>query len=137
MDTLHDKELKGLAHGQESQKHYGVPEGYFDTLSERIMQAIPEEESAPELPQPTLWMRLKPIAYLAASFVGIYLGYQAMVHLAPEGSLAPTASRTEQVDSPAEINDDEYADYYMEYGQLVATQDEEYTLSDWGFNTRL
>lgn len=136
MDTLHDKELQGLPHGQESQKHYSVPEGYFDSLSERIMQALPAEE-APAPPQSTLWMRLRPIAYLAASFVGIYLGYQAMVYLAPAGSFSPTASRAEQVSHQAEINDEEYVDYYMEYGQLVANQDDEYALSNLRFNTRL
>lgn len=134
MDTLHDKELQGLPQGQDSQKHYSVPEGYFDTLSERIMQAIPGEECR-TLPQPTLWMRLKPIAYLAASFAGIYLGYQAMIALAPKGSFA--SASTEQVQASVEISDEEYAEYYMEYGQLVAAQDDEQKLGNLRFDTRL
>ena len=63
----------------ESRGHYSVPEGYFDSLEERIMAKIPEEtpEEVAEAPRVSLWMRLRPIAYLAAMFVAMNLIFRA------------------------------------------------------------
>ena len=46
----------------ESRGHYSVPEGYFDSLEERIMAKIPEEtpEEVAEAPRISLWTRLQP-----------------------------------------------------------------------------
>ena len=51
-----------------------VPEGYFAEFTERMMAALPELQK--EVPDPkqknTVWLRIRPYAYLAAMFAGIY-----------------------------------------------------------------
>ena len=63
-----DKQTK-LPTPEESRQHYSVPEGYFDALEERILARLPEtpQEDNPEHARPSLWIRVRPIVYLAAS----------------------------------------------------------------------
>ena len=54
-----------------------VPEGYFDSFAERMAASLPtrneaENPSAVILPPPTLWSRVRPYAYLAAMFAGVW-----------------------------------------------------------------
>lgn len=51
---------------------FKVPEGYFDDLTNNIMQNLPEKEvEETELVSVTMWDRLRPLLYLAAVFVGL------------------------------------------------------------------
>ena len=98
----------------ESRGHYSVPEGYFDSLEERIMAKIPEEtpEEVAEAPRISLWMRLRPIAYLAAMFVSMNLIFRAFF---PHSSQEKTAA-TAEVHATTE---DDYATYYADYGERM------------------
>ncbi|MCM1504883.1 MAG: hypothetical protein NC127_06785 [Muribaculum sp.] len=52
-----------------------VPNGYFEDFASRMMQNLPEKEIRSEeriLPR-TLWQRVRPYAYMAAMFCGIWL----------------------------------------------------------------
>lgn len=55
---------------------FKVPENYFDGLEAKIMDAMPKP-SQKSYPLPdektTLWVKLKPIMYLAAMFIGAAL----------------------------------------------------------------
>jgi len=77
----------------ESHGHYSVPEGYFDSLEERIMAKIPEEtpEEVAEAPRISLWTRLRPIAYLAAMFVAMNLIFRAFAPKTAEDKSVATA----------------------------------------------
>lgn len=50
-----------------------VPDGYFEELNSRIMAGLPPyPEREREVPM-SLWQRVKPYAYLAAMFAGIWM----------------------------------------------------------------
>ncbi|MDR1003456.1 MAG: hypothetical protein LBL97_00390 [Prevotellaceae bacterium] len=54
---------------------FGVPNGYFDSLTQQVMSQLPEKET-PALTVrriPTRWERLKPWFYMAAMFAGAAL----------------------------------------------------------------
>lgn len=70
-----------LRNPEESKRHYTVPEGYFDELADRIMQAIPEEadDANRESEHTPLWMKLKPIIYMAAAFL-LMVGFFKILH---------------------------------------------------------
>lgn len=98
----------------ESRRHYRVPEGYFDSLEERIMAHLPEEAPAeePTVPSVSLWTRLRPIAYLAAMFVSMNLIFRAFSPHSSEEKTTVTA----QTEQPTE---DDYATYYADYGERM------------------
>lgn len=54
-----------------------VPENYFVELNVRIMNNLPPYKEAPKRVPLTLWQRVKPYAYLAAMFAGIWM----MMHM--------------------------------------------------------
>lgn len=59
-----------------------VPEGYFDTLSQRISASLPEQEwekpsVATNIAPRSIWQRIRPYTYLAAMFAGIW----CMMHI--------------------------------------------------------
>ena len=63
-----------------SARHSGfrVPDGYFESLTQRVMERLPEAEAETAqasaeiitLAEPTLWQRVRPWLYMAAMFVG-------------------------------------------------------------------
>ena len=48
---------------------FRVPEGYFDSLTENIMNSLPDK-SVPEAKKISLFERVKPLLYMAGMFVG-------------------------------------------------------------------
>ena len=57
-----------------------VPDGYFESFAARMADALPrrdEFENPVVLQKPTLWTRVRPYAYMAAMFAGVWL----MLHL--------------------------------------------------------
>lgn len=101
-----------LPPAEESGSHYTTPEGYFEGLEERLLAQLPDEAPAEAVtPRPTLWVRLRPILYLAAMFVSFSLLFRAF-HT-PEKTSTTTASVTTQTP------DEEYADYYADYGERM------------------
>lgn len=73
-------------HTPNRQAGFRVPEGYFEGLTQRVMDRLPEAETQPVIelqptagqqvalePQPTLWQRVRPWLYMAAMFAGAAL----------------------------------------------------------------
>ncbi len=54
------------------QPGFTVPEGYFDNLTARVMEQLPDVEITEVDVKPTLWMRVRPYVYLAAMFAGVW-----------------------------------------------------------------
>ena len=54
---------------------FKVPEGYFENLTSEVMGKLPEKEGPAfeEVKQPTMWIRMKPLLYMAAMFIGAAL----------------------------------------------------------------
>ena len=106
---------------EESKQHYRVPEDYFDQLEERIMARIPETpvEAEAEPARPSLWVRVRPIVYLAAVFVSMNLVFRAF-----RSVIHPDSTTPQQVATATTSEEDEaYSTYYAEYGAEVAGQD--------------
>lgn len=49
-----------------------VPDGYFEQLNRRIMAQLPELPAEEEPRRSSLWLKIRPYAYMAAMFGGIY-----------------------------------------------------------------
>ena len=53
---------------------FKVPEGYFENLTSEVMNKLPEKEKVDfKEVQPTMWVRVRPLFYMAAMFVGAAL----------------------------------------------------------------
>lgn len=66
-----------LNKGYASKEPFKVPEGYFDTLTARVMAQLPADngkQPMPKAPKSTLYAKLKPYIYMAAMFAGLYFG---------------------------------------------------------------
>lgn len=53
-----------------------VPDGYFEATFSEIAAKLPEYPEKPEEAPMSVWQRIKPYAYLAAMFMGIWLMMQ-------------------------------------------------------------
>lgn len=52
---------------------FRTPEGYFENLTSEIMNSLPEKDYS-EIDQPvSLWVKVRPLLYLAAFFAGAAL----------------------------------------------------------------
>lgn len=54
-----------------SKTPFKVPDNYFENFNEEIMNLLPEKEFK-EAVKITMWDRVKPWAYMAAMFLGLY-----------------------------------------------------------------
>lgn len=52
---------------------FRVPDGYFEELNSRIMAGLTPYPQRDRVAPMSLWQRIKPYAYLAAMFAGIWL----------------------------------------------------------------
>lgn len=95
-----------------------VPEGYFADFAARMEAMLPERE--PErLPAPrTRWQMIRPYAYLAAMFAGIWCMLQ-MFNMMGGGSQGIISPDTNPVLAEA-ISDDQFMDdyYFMDIDEL-------------------
>ena len=65
---------------------FRVPENYFEDFTQELMSKLPEKETMPVSPEPTIWQRVKPWLYMTAMFCGIMLSVRIFVgptHQAP------------------------------------------------------
>ncbi|MGN0257000.1 MAG: hypothetical protein ACI4CA_01285 [Bacteroides sp.] len=73
-------------HTPNRQTGFRIPEGYFEGLTQRVMDRLPEAGQQPTMeqepaagnqiafePQPTLWQKIRPWLYMAAMFTGAAL----------------------------------------------------------------
>lgn len=63
-----------------------VPEGFFDEFARRMEQTLPyrsEAEEARVVPRRTVWERIRPYAYMAAMFAGIWCMLKMFTMMSP------------------------------------------------------
>lgn len=112
-------------------QHYSVPEGYFDRLNADIMErirlerAMPQAEQIGEVKEPTsLWLKLKPSLYLAASFVGLFVAVKATMavkdHYLGESEAKVQVSR----------DNENYLKYYEDYASRLVHNEKEHMLDE-------
>ena len=58
---------------------FTVPEGYFESFPQELMEKLPEKEPLLSVSEPTLWQRVKPWIYMTAMFCGIMLSVRIFV----------------------------------------------------------
>lgn len=103
---------------------FNVPEGYFEQLTETIMNKIPEKQSS-ETPvlHVTTWQRVKPWIYMAAMFCIIMLSARYMLTNSSQTQIA--SQSTAAINSSA--TDDSYTEEYIEE-TIMNMQADDYTV---------
>ena len=65
------------------ENHFQTPEGYFEQLTSEVMNRLPEIDYSQEEAPVSLWVKLKPLFYLAAVFMGAAFFLRLGSYLAP------------------------------------------------------
>jgi len=66
---------------------FKVPENYFDDFNKRMSAMLPDVEITPVDVKPTMWQRVKPLAYLAAMFAGVWCMMSVFSHFNGSGNM--------------------------------------------------
>jgi hypothetical protein len=59
---------------------FKVPDNYFDDFNKRMAAMLPDVEITPTDVKPSMWERVKPYAYLAAMFAGVWCMMSVFSH---------------------------------------------------------
>jgi hypothetical protein len=99
---------------REPRRPFTVPEGYFENLTQNIMDALPQQESIYSTTiTVTPWMRIRPYLYAAAAFVGIFFCIKAAVGISTRNNASEMAQTEETT-----IYSDEYIDSFLETAMM-------------------
>jgi hypothetical protein len=90
---------------------FTVPEGYFDSLADRVMQKLPEDVPVEQAPRVTLVRKLRPLLYAAACLCFGILSVTIYLHSSADES--PMLSSNHIASQTTENYVDEVADYAM------------------------
>ena len=66
---------------------FKVPENYFDDFNRRMADMLPDVEITPIDVKPSMWQRVKPVAYMAAMFAGVWCMMSVFSHFTASGNL--------------------------------------------------
>lgn len=105
------------------QNPFAVPDGYFDEFADRIKgytgcaEPIPADGNATESGKISLFVRVKPYLYLAATFAGLFFGIQVFEHFKASLPEAAPSAETAMQAQPEGI-DDEYIDDVCRYAGI-------------------
>ena len=68
-----------------------VPEGYFDNFVGQMIRSLPEQEQPDNAVAPpmTRWQRIRPYAYMAAMFAGVWCMLKMFTLMSAPDTLAP------------------------------------------------
>ena len=66
---------------------FKVPENYFDDFNRRMADMLPDVELTPIDVKPSMWQRVKPFAYMAAMFAGVWCMMSVFSHFTASGNL--------------------------------------------------
>ena len=103
-----------------------VPENYFANFAENMMQQLPKNEEAIITKPVTMWQRVRPFAYLAAMFAGIWCMVK-MVDIITTSTI-DASSQAEQFVAEAVTDDAFFEEYcyedFNEYSILESMYEE-------------
>ena len=93
------------------ENHFRVPDGYFDSLTERVMSKLPDSAEVKPMPtrQPIIY-RLRPLLYVAACMLVAVLSF-AVYFDNQEAETSDEAKMAQSVSNDSYF--DEAADYAM------------------------
>lgn len=114
-----DKEKRYIFNEREPRRPFSVPEGYFDNLTQSVMDVLPHQESVYSSNiVVTPWMRIRPYLYAAAAFTGLFFCIKASIGITSRDN-STEVSQSE----PTTIYTDEYIDSFLETAMI-----DDYTL---------
>ena len=94
---------------------FKVPDNYFEEFTSNLMKELPEqnETNAFDMPEPSRWEKVKPLLYLAATFIGIAFIIQSAVFFTPKTDAGATEDMAISTTSD-ELLEGEYIDYILD-----------------------
>ena len=110
---------------------FKVPENYFDDFNKRMAEMLPDVEITPVDIKPTMWQRVKPFAYLAAMFAGVWCMMSVFSHFTNPSSMDSVRAVAEKLQDDKDNVDDfimsgAVSDYdILSYEDSVAMSNEE------------
>ena len=110
---------------------FKVPENYFADFNQRMAEMLPEVEITPVDVKPTMWQRVRPYAYLAAMFAGVWCMMQVFSHFTDTSNLNGVRAVAEKLqDDNGNVDDfimsGAVSDYdILNYEDSVAMSNEE------------
>ena len=107
---------------------FRVPDGYFESLTNRILSALPDDPpaDAPQPPTVSLMEKDKPLIYLAAAFLGMVLLFKGLSALRPADRTTEQPLYVQHATTPSAAADDEadFLDYLeAQYADLFFSDD--------------
>lgn len=76
---------------------FKVPENYFEDFNKKMAAMLPDVEITPVDIKPTMWQRLKPLAYLAAMFAGVWCMMSVFNHLTASSDINGVSAVAEKM----------------------------------------
>ena len=110
---------------------FKVPENYFADFNKRMADMLPDVEITPVDVKPTMWQRLKPFAYLAAMFAGVWCMMSVFSHFTNTSNLNGVSTVAEKlIDDKSNVEEfimsGSVSDYdILNYEDTVAMSNEE------------
>ena len=77
---------------------FKVPENYFDDFNKKMAAMLPDVEITPVDIKPTMWQRIKPLAYLAAMFAGVWCMMSVFSHFSSSNNLNDVRAVAEKLE---------------------------------------
>ena len=84
---------------------FKVPENYFADFNKRMADMLPEVEITPVDIKPTMWQRVKPFAYLAAMFAGVWCMMSVFSHFTNSSNLNGVRAVAEKLSDDNNVED--------------------------------
>ena len=114
---------------------FKVPENYFADFNQRMTEMLPDIEITPVDVKPTMWQRIKPLAYMAAMFAGVWCMMQVFSHFTSSDMGGVHAVAEKRVSDKSNIDDfimsGSVSDYdILDYEDSVMMSNEEEEISD-------
>lgn len=116
---------------------FKVPENYFDDFNKKMAAMLPDIEITPVDIKPTMWQRIKPLAYLAAMFAGVWCMMTVFNHFNGVSNVNSVGAVAEKLHSDSR-NLDEFimsgsvSDYdILNYEDSVAMSNEDGSIDEY------
>ncbi|KGN68898.1 hypothetical protein HR17_02095 [Porphyromonas gulae] len=120
---------------EDSARHYSVPDDYFSSFTDKLMAQIPavEAESDEMVHSVALWHKLRPLLYLAASFllmIGMFKAFSLFGESGDTGKATSTSAGLVALDhGDARWSEDtDYRDFL--HDNCAETVSDEWVLTD-------
>lgn len=74
-----------------------MPENYFEDFNQRMAEMLPDVEITPIDIKPSMWQRVKPFAYMAAMFAGVWCMMSVFSHFTDTSNMSSVRAVAEKL----------------------------------------